>query len=72
MGLRKVIEMAILKTEEMDEMDESELEERLEELQLELSKEKAQVKIGGVPENPGKMNEIKRTIARIKTKLSEL
>ncbi|MFP4116620.1 MAG: 50S ribosomal protein L29 [Candidatus Aenigmatarchaeota archaeon] len=64
--------MAILTTEEMEDMSKDNLEERLDELQLELAKEKAQVKIGGVPENPGKMNEMKRTIARIKTKLSEM
>ncbi len=64
--------MAILTTEEMEDMSKDKLEERLDELQLELAKEKAQVKIGGVPENPGKMNEMKRTIARIKTKLSEM
>lgn len=63
--------MAILNKDELREMDEEELEEKMDELSLELSKEKAQVEIGGVPENTGKMNEIKKTIARIKTILSE-
>lgn len=63
--------MSILRTEEMEEMGREELEEKLEELKLELSKEKAQVEIGGVPENAGKMNELKKTIARIKTILSQ-
>ncbi|MFP4115852.1 MAG: 50S ribosomal protein L29 [Candidatus Aenigmatarchaeota archaeon] len=63
--------MAILKAEEIEEMGEEELEKKLDELELELAKEKAQVKIGGVPENAGRMNEMKRTIARIKTKLSK-
>jgi large subunit ribosomal protein L29 len=63
--------MAILKMEEIREMSVEELQEKIEELKLELSKERAQVEIGGVPENAGKMNEIKKTIARIKTVLSE-
>lgn len=63
--------MAILTTEEMDDMGREDLEKKLDELQLELAKERAQVKIGGVPENPGKMNEMKRTIARIKTRLGK-
>lgn len=63
--------MAILRKEELREMDDEELEEKLDELKLELSKERAQVEIGGVPENTGKMNELKKTVARIKTILSK-
>lgn len=62
--------MAILRMDDIREMNVDELEEQLEDLHLQLSKEKAQVEIGGVPENPGKIKEIKRTIARIKTELS--
>ena len=64
--------MAILKTDEIEDMGKEELKDKMDELQLELAKERAQVKIGGVPENPGKMNEMKKTIARIKTKLSDM
>ncbi len=64
--------MVLLRTEELEDMSRKELEEKMDELQLELAKEKAQVKIGGVPENPGKMNEMRKTIARIKTMLSEM
>ncbi len=63
--------MAILTTEEMEDMDREDLEKKLDEINLELVKERAQVSIGGVPENAGKMNEMKRTIARIKTELSK-
>lgn len=63
--------MAILKTEEMRDMSTEELRDRIEELRLELAKERGQVEIGGVPENTGKMGEIKKTIARIKTVISE-
>ncbi len=63
--------MAILKSEDMDDMSREDLIDKMEEMKLELAKERAQIKIGGVPENPGKMKEMKKTIARIKTKLSE-
>lgn len=62
--------MAILKMDDIKEMSLEELEDKLEDLHLQLSKERAQVEIGGVPENPGKIKEIKKTIARIKTELS--
>jgi len=64
--------MVILRNDEIAEMGREELEEKLDELKLELSKDRAQVEIGGIPENPGRMKELKRTIARIKTRLSEI
>lgn len=63
--------MALLRNDEIVEMARGELEEKLHDLQLELAKERAQVEIGGVPENSGKMNEIKKTVSRIKTELSK-
>jgi len=48
-------------------MNEKALEEKLNELRIELIKINAQISMGTVPENPGKIKEIKRTIARIKT-----
>ncbi len=42
---------------------------RLNELKLELVKEKGQIAIGGSASNPGKVKEIKRTIAKILTEL---
>lgn len=59
--------MSILRTDEIRNMSDHDLEEKLNDLQLELSKEMGQVAIGGFPENPGRLKEIKRTIARIKT-----
>ncbi|MDY6774305.1 MAG: 50S ribosomal protein L29 [Candidatus Nanohaloarchaea archaeon] len=63
--------MAILRNDEMKNMSEDELEEKLKELNLELSKEKGQIAVGGFPEDPGRIKEIRRTMARIKTVLSE-
>ncbi|MDY6776921.1 MAG: 50S ribosomal protein L29 [Candidatus Nanohaloarchaea archaeon] len=63
--------MAILRTEEIRDMADEELEEKLEDLNLELSKEKGQIEVGGFPEDPGRIKEIRRTIARIKTVMGE-
>ena len=60
--------MAILKSKKMREMSEKELEEKLNEMKLELSKERASSEVG-TAKNPGRMKELRRTIARIKTKL---
>ncbi len=58
--------MAILKMKKIREMNEKELDERMRELKLELSKENASSRIGTV-KNPGRIREIRRTIARINT-----
>lgn len=59
--------MAILKTRKARELGEKELSEKLKELYLEMSKEMASSEIGGSVKNPGRIREIRRTIARIKT-----
>ncbi len=58
--------MAILKMKKIREMGEKELDDRMRELKLELSKERASSRIGTV-KNPGRICEIRRTIARINT-----
>lgn len=59
--------MAILHADEIREMTDEEIEEELEELETELLREKSMEAAGGAPENPGRIGELKRTIARIKT-----
>ena len=59
--------MAILYTEEIRDMTAAEREVELEELETELLNMKAQQAAGGMPESPGRMNELKKTIARVKT-----
>ncbi|MBS3050636.1 MAG: 50S ribosomal protein L29 [Candidatus Aenigmarchaeota archaeon] len=59
--------MAILKSRKLREMSEKDTTEKLKELRLELSKEMASSEIGGSVKNPGRIREIRRTIARIKT-----
>ena len=61
--------LAILKKKQMKEMNNVDLLNRLSELRLELAKEKGQIAIGGSPSNPGRIKEIKKTIARILTEL---
>ncbi|GGM55769.1 large subunit ribosomal protein L29 [Halarchaeum rubridurum] len=59
--------MAILHTQEIRDMTPAEREAELEELETELLNEKAVKAAGGAPENPGRIGELRRTVARIKT-----
>lgn len=59
--------MAILYVEEIRDMTPPEREAELEELRTELLNARAIQAAGGAPENPGRLGELRRTIARIKT-----
>lgn len=59
--------MAILKAKKIREMQESELRERVQEMRTELLKERASAEVGGTVKNPGRISELRRTVARIKT-----
>lgn len=59
--------MAILKVKQIREMKLEDIEKKISELRLELMKEIANVKMGRPVKNPGKIKEIKRTIARLLT-----
>ncbi|MDP2767535.1 MAG: 50S ribosomal protein L29 [Candidatus Methanoperedens sp.] len=59
--------MAILRVDEIRNMNPTERLEELDKLKLELIRERAIASAGGAPENPGRIGEIRRTIARIKT-----
>ena len=59
--------MAILRSDEIRKMNNVERQEELDKILMELIRERAIASAGGAPESPGKMKEIKRTIARIKT-----
>jgi large subunit ribosomal protein L29 len=63
--------MAILRTEEMRDMDVSQLRERMNDMRKELVEEKGQIEMGGFAENPGRIKEMRKTIARINTVLNE-
>jgi len=64
--------MAILRVEEIRKMNVTELSEELDKLKMELIRERAITSAGGAPESPGRIREIRRTIARIKTIQKEI
>jgi large subunit ribosomal protein L29 len=59
--------MSILRVDEIRTMNHNERLDELERLKLELIRERAVASAGGAPENPGRIKEIRKTIARIKT-----
>lgn len=56
-----------MKVKELRLMNELDLQNRAAELKKELMKINSQIAIGTVPKSPGKVREIKRTIAKILT-----
>ena len=63
--------MAILTSDEIRDMNQNELEEKMNDLKKEIVEERGQIETGGFAENPGRIGEMKKTIARIKTILNE-
>jgi large subunit ribosomal protein L29 len=53
------------------EMNSAEREERLRELKVELSQLRAMIRAGGALENPSRVKEIRRAIARVMTVQNE-
>ncbi len=56
-----------MKAKELKNMEEKKLRDMLEELRKELMKLRSQVKSGLAPDNPSKIREVKKDIARILT-----
>jgi large subunit ribosomal protein L29 len=63
--------MAILRAEEIRDMALEEMEEKLQELRAEYSKEQALLATGTAPENPGRIKALRRTMARLNTIIHE-
>jgi len=59
--------MAILRAKDIRKLGKNEIQKKLSELQLEIAKEKANISIGATATSPGKIREIRKTIARIHT-----
>ena len=59
--------MTILHPSEIRDMTPAEREQELDELETELLNAKAVKAAGGAPENPARIPELRRAIARIKT-----
>jgi large subunit ribosomal protein L29 len=56
-----------MKAKELKVMDDAELDNRAIEIKKELMKINSQIAIGTVPKSPGKVKEMKRTLAKIQT-----
>jgi len=63
--------MAILRKKEIKSMSEKDMEKNVNEFRLELAKEKANIAIGATVTSPGRIREIRKTIARIETVLTQ-
>ncbi len=59
--------MAVLKSRDARKLSREELDKRAQDLRMEVAKEKANIAIGAPVSSPGKMRDMKRTIARILT-----
>lgn len=59
--------MAIFRSREVVQLSDVELSEQMDKLRMELIQYRGKVSAGGAPENPGRIREIKRTIARMMT-----
>ncbi len=64
--------MSIFRIDEIRKMSEKERNEELESLMTDLMHEQGIIATGGAPDNPGRVGEIRRTIARIKTVKGEV
>ncbi len=63
--------MAILRMVQIREMSPEERDRRLDEMKTELSKLRTMISAGGSVENPGRVKELRKTIARLKTVMRE-
>ena len=63
--------MAILRMDEIRNMDDEERKEKVQELRTELIKMKTMIRAGGAVENPGRVKALQKTIARILTVMNE-
>ncbi|MBS3146151.1 50S ribosomal protein L29 [Candidatus Woesearchaeota archaeon] len=62
--------MAILRNKEIRSMNKDQLITKMADLNRELIKYRSQIAMGTLPENPGRIKLIKKTIAKIKTSMN--
>ena len=60
-----------MKFKELQSMSETELQDKMKELKMDLIKANAQVATGTIPKNPGQVRQTKKTIAKIKSILNK-
>jgi large subunit ribosomal protein L29 len=59
--------VTIIHTDELRDMTPAERVNELEQLRTELLNERSVIAAGGAPDNPGRIQELRRAIARVKT-----
>ncbi len=59
--------MAVIRTNDLRTLSEKELDKKLVEMRKEITSQRAKIAAGGTPDNPGKLAEMKKLVARIKT-----
>jgi len=64
--------MVILRSKEIRDMDLEDIQKNLDELRAEYARNISKSAAAGVYENPGKIKELKRTIARVITIMNEI
>jgi large subunit ribosomal protein L29 len=63
--------MAIIRANEIRQLSEVELQEQMDKLRIELIQHNGKVSAGGSTENPGRIRELRRTIARLLTEQNQ-
>ncbi len=56
--------MAIIRKKDIRKLEGKDLEKKLNEMRLELAKQRASVKIGATVTSPGRIRELRKTVAR--------
>jgi large subunit ribosomal protein L29 len=69
--MRRKRKMAILRSDEIRDMSLDEMRSKLREFRSELTRERSVAAAGGSLENPARIRELRRTIARILTIMRE-
>ncbi len=63
--------MAIFRASDIRQLSDVELQEQMDKLTIELIQHHGKVSAGGSTENPGRIRELRRTIARMKTEQNQ-
>jgi large subunit ribosomal protein L29 len=63
--------MAILRATEIRQLSDIELKEQMDKLRIELIQHNGKISAGGSTENPGRIRELRRTIARLMTEQNQ-
>ncbi len=62
----------IIRSKDLRNMGEEEIQKKMNEIQVELIRQKGKKTAGGTPENPGRMRALRRAVARIITVQKEM